>query len=252
MAAYQPIPYRIRIGVTGHRDLKDPETVRALVIQVITARIWELFPSAQRRGVDRIRDARRTPISFRVVSPLAEGADRAVAHAVLDDIQDENVRLDAVLPLALEDYLEDFATEGSRVEFTELLNRCRKQVVLRRRRISEERSDPNGQEELRRAAYARVGRYVVDHCDVLIAVWDGLPSRGRGGTAEIVEYAQQQRRPVFRIWGGLLELWNAKANDGLDASWAHRHRPIQPGNPLSPVIVENLDKDHFTGPMIPR
>ena len=30
------------------------------------------------------------------------------------------------------------------------------------------------------------GRATVAHCDVLIAVWDGLAARGRGGTAEVV------------------------------------------------------------------
>ena len=41
-----------------------------------------------------------------------------------------------------------------------------------------------------------MGRYVVDHCDVLIALWDGMPSSGQGGTAEIVSYAKEQCRPV--------------------------------------------------------
>ena len=33
------------------------------------------------------------------------------------------------------------------------------------------------------------GRATVAHCDVLIAVWDGLPPRGRGGTGEVVQLA---------------------------------------------------------------
>jgi hypothetical protein len=37
---------------------------------------------------------------------------------------------------------------------------------------------------------------VVDRCDALIAVWDGEKSRGRGGTAEIVGYAQEQGVPI--------------------------------------------------------
>ncbi|MGA3159798.1 MAG: hypothetical protein ABSC77_01175 [Terracidiphilus sp.] len=55
------------------------------------------------------------------------------------------------------------------------------------------------QEAQRRDAYAQAGRYVVDHCDVLIAVWDGKPARGRGGTAKIVQYAQEQNRPIIRV-----------------------------------------------------
>jgi hypothetical protein len=36
----------------------------------------------------------------------------------------------------------------------------------------------------------------VDRCDALIALWDGKKSRGRGGTAEIVGYAQEHGVPI--------------------------------------------------------
>ena len=36
----------------------------------------------------------------------------------------------------------------------------------------------------------------MDRCDAIIAVWDGEKSRGRGGTAEIVGYAQEQSVPI--------------------------------------------------------
>jgi hypothetical protein len=38
------------------------------------------------------------------------------------------------------------------------------------------------QKSRREAAYEAAGRYVVDHCDLLIAVWDRKPAQGRGGT----------------------------------------------------------------------
>ena len=56
-----------------------------------------------------------------------------------------------------------------------------------------------GPEEDRKRAYEQVGRHVVDHCDVLIAVWDGKPSRGRGGTAEIVAYARERKLPLIIV-----------------------------------------------------
>ena len=48
-------------------------------------------------------------------------------------------------------------------------------------------------------AYVMTGRATVAHCDVLIAVWDGLPPRGRGGTAEVVQMAITAGRPVVHI-----------------------------------------------------
>ncbi len=46
---------------------------------------------------------------------------------------------------------------------------------------------------------SKVGHYVLDNCDVLIAIWDGEPSRGQGGTAEIVEKARAMGRKLYWI-----------------------------------------------------
>lgn len=51
----------------------------------------------------------------------------------------------------------------------------------------------------RDAAFVLTGRATVAHCDLLIAVWDGLPARGRGGTAETVEVALTRGTPVLHI-----------------------------------------------------
>src|SRR6266851_6471536 len=118
IANFEPIPYRIRIGVTGHRKLDDPVAMQAMVKKAIDAEVEKLFPKESRRKIESVRRAGTTAISFRVLSPLAEGADRVVALAVLSD---PDARLDVVLPLALEDYIADFATEESRKEFGELL-----------------------------------------------------------------------------------------------------------------------------------
>ncbi|MEY2438480.1 MAG: hypothetical protein QOF97_3316, partial [Acidimicrobiaceae bacterium] len=48
----------------------------------------------------------------------------------------------------------------------------------------------------REAAYERAGRAVVETSDVLVALWDGGASRGRGGTAEMVAYARERGVPV--------------------------------------------------------
>ncbi|MEI9969944.1 MAG: hypothetical protein WDM87_15470 [Terracidiphilus sp.] len=47
-------------------------------------------------------------------------------------------------------------------------------------------------------AYERVGRIVLEQSDFLIAVWDGEPAAGRGGTTQIVQEALEQNVPV--IW----------------------------------------------------
>ena len=49
-------------------------------------------------------------------------------------------------------------------------------------------------------AHMDAGKVVVDRSSVLLAVWDGQPSRGLGGTADVVAYARQRGVPVTVIW----------------------------------------------------
>jgi len=245
MAEFEAIPYRIRIGVTGHRKLDDPVAIRELARKAIKSEIEGMFPASSRQGIDRVRRAGKTAISFSVLSPLAEGADRAVARAVLDYPQS---RLEVVLPLELADYLDGFHTDESRHEFNTLLGQCRRPVSLRARRIQDDRHDPSDQAELRRDAFAHVGRYVVDHCDVLIAVWDGQPSRGRGGTAENVQYALEQMRPVIRVWGDSFEFLNRGKSNGLNASAldaVDRFNRLDVTPEQRSDYMRNLDRDLF-------
>jgi hypothetical protein len=165
------IPYRLRVGVIGHRRLPDDPLLVEQVDRAL-ARVRQLVPSSP-----------DTPIRLAVVSPLAEGADRLVARMVLADPE---TLLEVPLPLPLHDYQTDFTSEESKGEFQNLLARAVRVVEL-----------PAC--ETRPEAYEQAGQYVVERCDVLIALWDGQPSRGKGGTAEIVEWARERRVPLFWI-----------------------------------------------------
>ncbi len=157
----------VRIGVTGHRFLAEIEKLEAAVEQALD-RIEQAFPGCK----------------LIVLSPLAEGADRLVAHAVL---RREGGEL--VVPLPADDYLEDFDTAQSKGEFRTLLDQAAEVVELP--------ATPTRDE-----AYEQVGLYLLDHCDVLIAVYDGKPAQGQGGTADIVQRALDRDMPVFHIKAG--------------------------------------------------
>jgi hypothetical protein len=145
-----------RIGVSGHRSLLDVDVAADMTRAVLT------------RVLDQDRGAT-------VVSSLAEGADRLVAELVLDRA---GSTLEVILPLPAVDYLDDFESDESRTAFWALLERASAVLVV-------DQID----EESRTAAYERAGRAVVDTCDVLVALWDGEPSRGRGSTADMIQYA---------------------------------------------------------------
>lgn len=150
------------IGVSGHRFLTEFEKLQTGVDQALV-RIEQAFP-----GQD-----------MSVVSSLAEGADRLVAQRALL----RGARLIVPLPLPQEDYLVDFTTPGSQQEFQELLARAAEVITL-----------PPA--ETRNAAYEAAGLYVLDHCDVLLVVWDGQGAQGQGGTGAIVAEARHRGLPL--------------------------------------------------------
>lgn len=49
-------------------------------------------------------------------------------------------------------------------------------------------------------AHLTASELMVDQADQLLAVWDGLPARGTGGTADVVAYARSRNIPVTVVW----------------------------------------------------
>jgi hypothetical protein len=132
-------------------------------------------------SVDAVLDRWRGAV-LEVRSLLAEGADRLVTEQAM--LRPGN-RFVAVLPLEPRDYLADFEDPASATAFCQLLSAAASIEV-----------SPPGPDPSREAAYERAGRAVVDTSDVLMALWDGGASRGRGGTAEMVAYARERGVPV--------------------------------------------------------
>jgi hypothetical protein len=167
------VPFRVRVGVTGHRTLEDPESVVRRIEDVLD---WI--------ETDVLQESQATPVAYTVFSALAEGADRLAAKVMLDH---RSAELRAMLPLPRDEFAKDFRTEESRAEFAELLGRA-----------VDPASEPP-QAEDRPEAYAAGGRTLVDHVDILIAVWDHEPPRGVGGTATVVEYARRKEVPIVVV-----------------------------------------------------
>lgn len=157
------------IGVSGHRFLAQLERVCAGID----------------RALDRIEEALPAETTT-VISMLAEGADRIVANRVLER---PNSRLIALLPLPQDDYLSDFVDEGSRRAFFGLVDRADETLTMP--------PSPSRDE-----AYMAAGHWMVDHCQVLLTVWDGELAQGTGGTADIVHHARDRGLPVAWVHAG--------------------------------------------------
>lgn len=179
------VPFRLRIGVTGHRNLSPHDAqLRKAVRDAIKLALSSI--ECPEDGPPH------TPLRLTVVSALAEGADRIVAHEVLKPAggKREGSKLVCVLPVAARDlalYRNDFTSEGSKREFEELRKHAWLQLEP-----PEENAPKDDTEEQRDAGYLWAGQEVVRNCDVLIAIWDGQPSRRGGGTADLIRWAREQ------------------------------------------------------------
>jgi hypothetical protein len=172
----------VRLGVTGHRRLENEPRIRRGICEQL-ARVQSLFAATE-----------VTAVTYTILTALAEGADRLVPMVARECVGVLNVEIEAVLPLAVEDYCDDFHGEASREEFARILTASASRVELTR-----ERSVTG---EARVAAYVAAGRYIVDHSDVLIAVWNGTEGHGPGGTADIVRIAETRGVPVLIVPSG--------------------------------------------------
>jgi len=156
---------RVKVGVTGHRELKDIKRVKELLNDVIS-RIKKSFFVTE------------------FISPLAEGADTLVAKEFVNQLGCE---VKVLLPYEKEFYMQTFSKEHKE-EFVSL--------VLKAREVDELCSLTECTKE---DAYQKVGERVVEESDILIAVWDSKDARGKGGTADIVKYAKSLQKPIIHI-----------------------------------------------------
>jgi hypothetical protein len=171
------IPYRLPlvIGATGHRDLRDediPELKRA-VGKVI-----------KRLKRDYLHGDTETPLI--VLSSLAEGADRLIAEVAME----HGAKLIAPLPMPPDEYRRDFEpglNPDAAAEFDRLKDLAAAVPVMR---FAEGNTPENVREQSRRARqYREVGIFIVRHCHVLIALWNGNEEESAvGGTAEVVAF----------------------------------------------------------------
>ncbi len=150
------------VGFTGHRNLGDPETAARAIRALLKRLSTDHGPLA-------------------VASSAASGADTLF----LEEAERCELPLFLVLPFSVERFREDFEpNDWARVP-AQLERALHVDVV--------------GETESVTEAYMESGIRVVDQADVLIALWNGKPAGGEGGTADVVSYARRLGKPVITI-----------------------------------------------------
>jgi hypothetical protein len=160
------------VGVTGHRNLdsRDP-------------RLTHLVTRELRKITHRHDGA-----PLLVLTGLAEGADRLVTYAA----QDLGSEFIAILPLPDALYEPDFSGAASLTDYESLRSNAGRVIrapLMATRRVVKEYGEPRNQQ------YAWSGAYIAKRSQILIAIWDGAPARGTGGTAEVVGWFLANKTP---------------------------------------------------------
>jgi hypothetical protein len=149
------------VGFTGHRHLKDSQVVAGAI----------------RSALDELE---KTRCALSGICSTAIGADTLF----LEEIARRNLPYFLIFPFPAERFEKDFKPdEWAHVAayFGGALD------------IEQVRGVDTDNE-----AYLECGVRTVDRCDVLMAVWDGQPAAGQGGTGDIVNYARELNKPL--IW----------------------------------------------------
>lgn len=153
-----------RIAIVGHRQLRD-----VTVTQFVTAQCLRVLRQMQAQYGSVI-----------AISALAEGADSLFAEAALT----LGVPLEIVRPF--DEFVDDFPPGPRRDSYERLRAVARHETRLPFVTRSDE-------------AYKAAMRWLVDHCDILVAVWDGQPAAGVGGTGDAVRYARNIEKKLIHV-----------------------------------------------------
>ena len=143
----------MRFGITGHQRLAHPDDWPWVQRQ------FDLFLT-------------QIPAPLFGFTSLAVGADQLFAEAMLR----HGGSFIAIIPLF--GYGLKFAEGQDRDAYQRLLAQAAEVEVLQSLASNRE-------------AYLKAGRQVVNRSEILLAVWDGKPAAGLGGTADVVAYARQ-------------------------------------------------------------
>lgn len=198
------------VAITGHRDISVAQhaDLRRSMTGLLEQTRRTLLASVADSQVDATR-----AITCRFVSALAPGADQIGASAALEPTDvSPKWQLHAVLPFAQSCYAKLLAAalreqevvqediDAAVAALGDLTDKAHSVLEL---------ADwqPGGEslltQDWQSRRYGTIGQMLVRQADLLIALWDGNPGRGRGGTADVVSEARRSGVPV--IWIDLMD-----------------------------------------------
>jgi len=150
----------MKAGITGHQNLGAAETIA-----------WVA------ENLERLVAAHQVQHGF---TSLAIGADQLFAQI----LHEHGLPYTAVLPC--HEIEKTFQTPAHLENYRRLLQNAAAVETL-------DFIEPT------EIAFMEAGKRVIDLADFVIAIWNGQPAKGLGGTADAVKYARTQNKRVLHI-----------------------------------------------------
>ena len=194
---------RLCVAVTAHRDLVAAET-----------------PAIEHRVEACLRELSDTfpDLPVTLLTPLAEGGDQLAARVALR----MNLPVIAVLPMERGEFERDFASAENLAEFRRLLGQAAEVITLP---TAPGNDAPPRSEAARQIQYAQVGVFLSNHCQVLLALWDGKEGARFGGTGQVVRFHLTAVMPGFDADSSPAGLLADDENDLVHHIVCSRDRP---------------------------
>jgi hypothetical protein len=193
------------VGVTAHRDLVGAE------IPAIEAGVGVFF-----RGL--MEDFPDLPL--RLLTPLAEGGDQLAARVAIS----QGIPFAAILPMQQQEYERDFTSGTALSEFRTLLAAASQVITLPPAPADGHSRGSDGEAE-RARQYAQLGVFLSNHCQVLLALWDGKAGIELGGTGQVVNYHLTAVMQGFQADSSHASLLADNENDLVHHIVCSRDRP---------------------------
>ncbi len=206
-------PLHMTVAVTGHRNLHGMN--EAALMQQIASLLQAIETAVTTSVAAAPLDASR-PVTLRLLSGLAAGADQLTARTMIEARGASSEfaklaaswKLQAIIPYmhaayraGLGDSLGAAAAQQAEVQFDVLTTMADATLELA------DWAPAAGQQDIGNAdlvsywrdqRYSTLGQLLVRQADLLIALWRGTAPAGRGGTADVVAEAMRMGVPV--VW----------------------------------------------------
>jgi hypothetical protein len=158
-----------RVGFTGHRS----------------GFVRDVVESALTRVLSGLR--RSAPGAMEVHTSIAEGCDTLCVRLA----RELGIPVRLLLPLAESDFANDFSPAGWELAAAELVRAREQPGTDSVRLVAGGATRPE--------CYVALAAEMLQAVDLLVAVTDGAPSRGPGGTTWVIERARAMHLPVVLI-----------------------------------------------------